>query len=72
VLLTMTSLQGCDAVPLVNTRWFRYDRDDLYVNKLQFVPVVFEPPCSFRRIILLSSSQSGSLRTAMLQNIRTV
>jgi hypothetical protein len=30
-----------------NTRWFKYDRDDLCVNKSQFVPVIFEPPCTF-------------------------
>jgi hypothetical protein len=30
------------------TRWFKYDRDYLYVNKSQFVPVIFEPPCIFR------------------------
>jgi hypothetical protein len=30
----------------VNTRWFKYDRDDLCVNKSQFVPVIFEPPCN--------------------------
>ena len=30
---------------LVCTRWFKYDRDYLYVNKSQFVPVIFEPPC---------------------------
>jgi hypothetical protein len=29
------------------TRWFKYDRDDLGVNKSQFVPVIFEPPCMF-------------------------
>jgi hypothetical protein len=29
----------------VNTRWFKYDRDCLCVNKSQFVPVIFEPPC---------------------------
>jgi hypothetical protein len=29
------------------TRWFKYDRDWLCVNKSQFVPVVFEPPCTF-------------------------
>jgi hypothetical protein len=29
------------------TRWFRYDRDCLCVNKSQFVPVIFEPPCIF-------------------------
>jgi hypothetical protein len=28
------------------TRWFKYDRDYLYVNKSQFVPVIFEPPCT--------------------------
>ena len=27
--------------------WFKYDRDDLCVNKLQFVPVIFEPPCNY-------------------------
>jgi hypothetical protein len=30
---------------LQNTRWFKYDRDYLCVNKSQFVPVIFEPPC---------------------------
>ena len=32
---------------LLNTRWFKYDRDWLCVNKSQFVPVIFEPPCTF-------------------------
>jgi hypothetical protein len=27
------------------TRWFKYDRDYLCVNKSQFVPVISEPPC---------------------------
>jgi hypothetical protein len=27
------------------TRWFKYDRDYLCVNKSQFVSVIFEPPC---------------------------
>jgi hypothetical protein len=31
----------------LSTRWFKYDRDDLCVNKSQFVPVIFEPPCKF-------------------------
>jgi hypothetical protein len=31
---------------ILNTRWFKYDRDDLCVNKSQFVPVIFEPPCT--------------------------
>jgi hypothetical protein len=29
---------------LLSTRWFKYDRDYLCVNKSQFVPVIFEPP----------------------------
>ena len=29
----------------VYTRWFKYDRDYLCVNKSQFVQVIFEPPC---------------------------
>jgi hypothetical protein len=29
----------------INTRWFKYDRDDLCLNRSQFVPVIFEPPC---------------------------
>jgi hypothetical protein len=29
-----------------STRWFKYDRDYLCVNKPQFVPVIFEPPCN--------------------------
>jgi hypothetical protein len=33
---------------LQHTRWFKYDRDYLCVNKSQFVPVIFEPPCNSR------------------------
>jgi hypothetical protein len=28
------------------TRWFKYDRDYVCVNKSQFVPVIFEAPCT--------------------------
>ena len=28
---------------ILNTRWFKYDRDYLCLNKSQFVPVIFEP-----------------------------
>jgi hypothetical protein len=30
----------------ISTRWFKYDRDYLCVNKSQFVPVIFESPCT--------------------------
>jgi hypothetical protein len=35
------------AVIFTDTRWFKYDREYLCVNKSQFVPVIFEPPCTF-------------------------
>jgi hypothetical protein len=38
------------------TRWFKYDRDDLCVNKSQFVPVIFEPPCMFTLYEIFCSS----------------
>jgi hypothetical protein len=28
------------------TRWFKYDRDYLCINKSQFVLVIFQPPCN--------------------------
>jgi hypothetical protein len=31
-----------------STRWFKYDRDDLCVNKSQFVPVIFELTCKIK------------------------
>jgi hypothetical protein len=36
----------------IYTRWFKYDRDYLCVNKSQFVPVIFEPPCIYIYIYL--------------------
>ena len=37
--------KNCTVCWLYGTRWFKYDQDDLCVNKSQFVPVIFEPPC---------------------------
>ena len=31
-----------------STRWFKYDRDKLWLVYTQIVPVIFEPPCSRR------------------------
>jgi hypothetical protein len=38
------------AIFLQHIRWFKYDRDRLCVNKSQFVPVIFEPPCTNRMV----------------------
>ena len=43
--LTVTFHVGSNIVLCASTRWFKYDRDYLCVNKSQFVPVIFEPPC---------------------------
>jgi hypothetical protein len=37
-----------------DTGWFKYDWDDLCVNKSQFVPVIFEPPCTLNVIELVA------------------
>jgi hypothetical protein len=36
------------------TGWFKYDRDYLCVKKSQFVPVIFEPPCSYLQRIRIA------------------
>ena len=41
----LLSREGLNILNFRNTRWFKYDRDCLCVNKSQFVPVIFEPPC---------------------------
>jgi hypothetical protein len=40
-------LHKLEYLEIDNTRWFKYDRDDLCVNKSQFVPIIFEPPCTY-------------------------
>jgi hypothetical protein len=41
---------------LLDTRWFKYDRDYLCLNKSQFVPVIFEPPCIMLETLVYSCS----------------
>jgi hypothetical protein len=50
---------SCRHFPTTRTRWFKYDRDDLCVNKSQFVPVIFEPPF----IILTGRNSSVGIAT---------
>ena len=47
----------------VPTRWFKYDRDYLCVNKSQFVPVIFEPPCTWFRPNLVTIFYSHDKET---------
>ena len=46
-------LFGALSYTLSDTRWFKYDRDDLCVNKSQFVPVIFEPPCTNSKSLVM-------------------
>ena len=34
----------------VITRWFKYDREKLWLVYTQSVPVIFEPPCILNRV----------------------
>jgi hypothetical protein len=44
----------------VNTRWFKYDRDKLWLVYTQSVPVIFEPPCIMRsRKVLVQCKAAG-------------
>ena len=38
---------------LHTTRWFKYDRDYLCVNKPVTVPVIFEPSCTFNHFFFM-------------------
>jgi hypothetical protein len=51
-----------------HTRWFKYDRDDLCVNKSQFVPVIFEPPCICSKYInrFLRAKNAMQLKVQLL------
>jgi hypothetical protein len=33
-----------------DTRWFKYDRDKLWLVYTQIIPVIFEPPCNNNNI----------------------
>jgi hypothetical protein len=37
--------KNIEEVKSLNTRWFKYDRDRLWLVYTQIVPVMFEPPC---------------------------
>jgi hypothetical protein len=45
-----------------STRWFKYDRDKLWLVYTQSVPVIFEPPCilPFAGVLLVSYKQMTS------------
>ena len=36
---------GFSIKPFNHTRWFKYDRDKLWLVYTQIVPVIFKPPC---------------------------
>ena len=65
-ITTTTTTINTNTVTAARTRWFKYDRDDLCVNKSQFVPVIFEPPCK-----LHIKSEKPMARKHTSKNIRT-
>jgi hypothetical protein len=49
---------------VAGTRWFKYDRDWLCVNKSQYVRVIFEPPCIIHHYWLIAVLQGHPIQTA--------
>jgi hypothetical protein len=47
---------------------FKYDRNDLYVNKSQFVPVIFEPPCTNLLIIRIAPFSTSAEKTSCVNS----
>ena len=45
----------------IDTRWFKYDWDCLCVNKSQFVPVIFEPPCTYVTLRHIQNSEEDEV-----------
>jgi hypothetical protein len=44
-----------DCLPAISfTRWFKYDRDKLWLVYTQSVPVIFEPPCTLTPLSFVS------------------
>jgi hypothetical protein len=54
------------------TRWFKYDRDYLCVNKSQFVPVIFEPPYTFAYKIKCKLENQAKKREMRLEGKGTI
>jgi hypothetical protein len=41
----------------IYTRWFKYDRNKLWLVYTQIVPVIFEPPCTYIYIYIHTHTQ---------------
>jgi len=48
------------------TRWFKYDRDCLWVNLATSVPVIFEPPCMNAIVSILTACRQFKPQTGLL------
>jgi hypothetical protein len=63
-LLAFLSFYVVTPCGLVNTRWFKYDRDKLWLVYTQIVPVIFESPCTYWSLEWRSLGWVTSFRTA--------
>jgi hypothetical protein len=53
-----------------STRWFKYDRDYLCVNKSQFVPLIFEPPCKHNSVHSMKAKSGGEASVSLDLGLR--
>ena len=56
--LSLSRRLGC-------TRWFKYDRDKLWLVYTQIVPVIFEPPCMYWTLAVTSYQSNVLVPPAM-------
>ena len=56
------------------TRWFKYDRDKLWLVYTQIVPVIFEPPCTYLHIpyLHISLKQASCLNNLFISNLSII
>jgi hypothetical protein len=47
----------------IHTRWFKYDRDKLWLVYTQIVPVIFEPPCINNLLARIRGLELKAMRT---------
>ena len=54
------------------TRWFKYDRDKLWLVYTQIVPVIFEPPCTCISNIYFPTDYNMGFRNAVKKYAKTI
>jgi hypothetical protein len=57
---------------LENTRWFKYDRDKLWLVYTHIVPVIFEPPCISILLFALLQDKNKTKKQKLILGIKNI